>query len=120
MAMADHIVIVRPGRISLSQAKHRLLNGAVWLVGVALFFVAIAAWAQDQEIPPDATTAPPASGVAAPTVPAKPTRPKIMMYRWEEDWSVLADPALRTEPLDGFKYIPISPGDPHSYLSFGL
>lgn len=118
--MADRIVIVHPNRISLSEAEHRFLNGVVWLVGVALFLIASAAWAQDQDIPPDAISAPPAPGVGTEAAPATPTRPAIKMYRWQEDWSVLADPALRTEPLDGFKYIPISPGDPHSYLSFGL
>ena len=42
------------------------------------------------------------------------------MNRWREDWSVLADPALRTEPLDRLKYIPLPFGDPQSYLSLGL
>ena len=33
---------------------------------------------------------------------------------------MLADPALRTEPLDNLKYIPLSSGDPNSYASLGL
>ena len=56
--------------------------------------------------------------VAAPATPAA-VRPGIGMNRWAEDWSVLADPALRTEPLDSLKYIPLSTTDPKSYLSFG-
>ena len=48
-----------------------------------------------------------------------PTRPSIMFNRWEEDWSVLADPRVPREPLDGFKYIPLSAYDPKTYLSFG-
>src|ERR1700730_17017384 len=48
-----------------------------------------------------------------------PTRPAIMFNRWEEDWSVLADPRVPKEPLDGFKYIPLSAYDPKTYLSFG-
>jgi hypothetical protein len=47
-------------------------------------------------------------------------RPEIKTNRWQEDWSALADPALRTEPLDAIKYIPIMPGDPKSYMSFGM
>jgi hypothetical protein len=47
-------------------------------------------------------------------------RPQIHFNRWQEDWSVLADPSLRTEPLDGLKYIPFSNGDPKSYASLGL
>ena len=47
-------------------------------------------------------------------------RPKIGLNRWQEDWSVLADPALRTEPLDDLKYIPLSSGDPNSYASLGV
>jgi hypothetical protein len=51
---------------------------------------------------------------------AAPQRPAIMTNRWEENWEVLSDPALRTEPFDSLKYIPLLPGDPFSYLSFGL
>ena len=47
-------------------------------------------------------------------------RPTIDFYRWQEDWSVLADPGLRTEPGDAFKYISLSKTNPKSYLSFGL
>jgi hypothetical protein len=46
-------------------------------------------------------------------------RPAIMFNRWQENWSVLADPALRTEPLDSLKYIPLFDGDPDSYMSLG-
>ena len=42
-----------------------------------------------------------------------------MFNRWQEDWSVLADPRMPREPLDGLKYIPLSAYDPESYLSFG-
>src|ERR1700758_620936 len=49
-----------------------------------------------------------------------PARPTIGMNRWQEDWSVLADPSLRTEPFDDLKYIPLSPDDPKSYVSFGI
>ena len=48
-----------------------------------------------------------------------PRRPSIMFNRWQEDWSVLADPRVPREPLDGLKYIPLSPNDPKTYLSFG-
>ena len=46
-------------------------------------------------------------------------RPTIKSNRWQEDWSVLADPALRTRPLDSLKYLPLSSGDPGTYVSFG-
>jgi len=46
-------------------------------------------------------------------------RPVIQFNRWQEDWSVLADPNLRTEPFDDLKYIPLSPDDPQSYASLG-
>jgi hypothetical protein len=49
-----------------------------------------------------------------------PARPTIGMDRYQEDWSVLAGPSLRTEPFDNFKYIPLSPDDPKSYVSLGL
>jgi alginate export protein len=52
--------------------------------------------------------------------PGPPERPAIQLNRWQEDWSVLADPELRTEPLDNLKYIPLWSGDPNSYASLGL
>src|SRR6266436_9727986 len=48
-------------------------------------------------------------------------RPKMNLFnRWQEDWSALADPRLRTEPLDSLKYIPLPFDDPKSYVSLGL
>jgi Alginate export len=48
-----------------------------------------------------------------------PTRPAILANRWEEDWSVLADPRVPREPFDNLKYIPLSLYDPKTYLSLG-
>src|ERR1700722_12193423 len=48
-----------------------------------------------------------------------PQRPSILFNRWQENWSVLADPRFTRNPLDGLKYIPLSPDDPRTYLSFG-
>ncbi len=46
-------------------------------------------------------------------------RPAIKMNRWQEDWSALRDPSLRTEPLDGLKYLRLSDENPDRYVSFG-
>lgn len=51
---------------------------------------------------------------------AVPARPAIEMNRWQEDWSVLANPALRTDVFDPIKYIALSPWDPKSFISLGL
>jgi hypothetical protein len=56
---------------------------------------------------------------ADPVVTA-PARPAVLFNRWQEDWSVLADPDVPREPFDALKYIPLSPTDPKAYLSFGL
>jgi hypothetical protein len=48
-----------------------------------------------------------------------PERPAILFNRWQEDWSVLADPRVPRQPLDGLKYVPFSASDPKTYLSFG-
>src|ERR1700689_3350218 len=48
-----------------------------------------------------------------------PSRPPILFNRWQEDWSVLADPRVPREPLDSLKYIPLSSDDPKTYLSLG-
>jgi hypothetical protein len=45
-----------------------------------------------------------------------PVRPKILFNRWQEDWSVLANPAVPREPLDSLKYIDLSG---NSFLSLG-
>jgi hypothetical protein len=50
---------------------------------------------------------------------ATPQRPAIMFNRWQEDWSVLADPHVPRQPFDEFKYISLSAVDPYTYLSFG-
>jgi hypothetical protein len=39
------------------------------------------------------------------------------MNRWQEDWSVLADPAARTRPLDSLKFMPLGS---EAWLSLGL
>src|SRR5262249_31661106 len=49
-----------------------------------------------------------------------PARPPIKFNRWQEDWSVLADPRLRSGFLDDLKYIPLSARDPKSYVSLGV
>jgi hypothetical protein len=48
-----------------------------------------------------------------------PSRPIVLFNRWEEDWSVLADPRVPREPFDELKYIALSPTDPLVYLSLG-
>lgn len=56
---------------------------------------------------------------ASATPPAPPPHPAILFNRWQEDWSVLAQPNVPREPLDDLKYIPLSAGHPETYLSFG-
>lgn len=73
-----------------------------WAAGVLCLAVPQMAWADDQKS--QATTA---------------QRPAIMFNRWQEDWSVLADPRVPREPFDEFKYLPLSGVDPYTYLSFG-
>jgi hypothetical protein len=48
-----------------------------------------------------------------------PVRPSIKFNRWQEDWSVLADPRVAQAAFDEFKYISLSE-NPKTYLSFGL
>ncbi|WP_413197771.1 alginate export family protein [Pararobbsia alpina] len=45
-------------------------------------------------------------------------RPVVMFNRWQEDWSVLKNPCVPREPLDGLKYIPLG-SNPDTYLSLG-
>jgi hypothetical protein len=56
---------------------------------------------------------------ATASAPAVPKRPEILFNRWQEDWSVLANPQVPREPFDCLKYIPLSARDPQTYLSLG-
>ncbi len=73
------------------------------IVVATAIFASISARADD--LPPAGTEAP--------------HRPAILFNRWQEDWSVLADPRVPAAPFDSLKYIPLSPADPRTYLSFG-
>jgi hypothetical protein len=67
----------------------------------------------------DAADAASATAARAPTAACDVKRPVVLFNRWQEDWSVLANPCLPRKPLDGLKYIPLG-GDPSSYLSLGV
>lgn len=58
---------------------------------------------------------PTALGQTAPGPPD--VRPTYQPYRYDEDWSVLRDPALRRDVWDGVKYVPLERDD--WYLSVG-
>jgi hypothetical protein len=47
-----------------------------------------------------------------------PPRPTYQPYRYDEDWSPLRDPRLRTDAIDGLKYVPLR-DRPNWYLSIG-
>ena len=64
----------------------------------------------------DAATAAATGSASTPVCDAK--RPVVLFNRWQEDWSVLANPCVPRKPLDGLKYIPLG-GAPDSYLSLG-
>ena len=49
-----------------------------------------------------------------------PKRPSILFNRWQEDWSVLANPKVPREPFDELKYSPLSKTNPKTYLSLGI
>ena len=60
------------------------------------------------------------SALAADEFSLEQKRPSIKADRSQEDWSLLADPRLRNEPLDRLKYIQLFPSNPDSYISVGL
>ncbi len=45
-------------------------------------------------------------------------RPTVSFNRWQEDWSVLANPCVPRKPFDALKYIRLG-DDPSTYLSLG-
>lgn len=64
----------------------------------------------------DASASAPQTSATAQACDAK--RPVVMFNRWQEDWSVLENPCVPREPLDGLKYMPLG-GNPDTYLSLG-
>jgi hypothetical protein len=88
----------------LGRAKSALCLsiGPTWLLSVALLRIAAAA-TDDSSVP----------------VAEIPARPAILFNRWQEDWSVLANPDVPREPFDDLKYISLSSRDPQTYLSLG-
>lgn len=78
-----------------------MMAGGAWSPAA----LAYAAWALEPPAePPEAAPAP--------------TRPMFQPFRYDEDWSPLADDALRTEPLDDLKYIELD-RDASIWLSLG-
>lgn len=47
-------------------------------------------------------------------------RPMFLMQREEENWSFLAEPSTRTDPLDSLKYIPLGRGNWYVTLGGGI
>ncbi|WP_412023951.1 alginate export family protein [Burkholderia cepacia] len=92
----------------MRRAWRRVLPAAVLAGGVATY-AGTAAGAED-------STAPAPASSAGTTCTAK--RPTLLFNRWQEDWSVLANPCVPRKPLDSLKYIPLG-GDPSTYLSLG-
>lgn len=91
---------VCPARIILNRAPSAARTSAL---SVVVFFLH--------------TGAPAFAGVDPDLTPH--SRPAFKPFRYDEDWSVLRDPSLRTEPLDNLKFIPLSTSDPRQYLSIG-
>ena len=84
-------------------------------MGGLVAVIVIATWTSS---PLSASAQDPAHDSTPQTTPERPTIRADR--RSEEDWSVLADPRVAREPLDGLKYIPLVSTDPKIYLSFGV
>jgi hypothetical protein len=54
-----------------------------------------------------------------PQAPPNPNPPPYTLLRFNEDYRYLSSPQNRRDLFDPLKYIPLSPNDPNSYLSFG-
>jgi len=61
----------------------------------------------------------PSSAIPTQASASTPSHPKIQILRFNEDWSVLQNPALRTDRWDPIKYIPISRSQADKYVSIG-
>lgn len=83
-------------------------NGMLAVGASALALAQSVAMAQPvSPAPPAPTTA----AAAPPNAPPPSKPPPFRLFRYEEDYSALADPSLRTQPLDALKYIPLASDD---------
>lgn len=64
-----------------------------------------------------ATCAGDANAVQVACEPDPPPHPTLRLFRYDEDYSSLADPRARTGPFDAIKYVPL--WSEHAYVSFG-
>lgn len=93
---------------------HRLFEFRRCLAVLIVLFSSSGVWMAAQLPEPAPSSAiPPQSSASAPT------RPKIQILRFNEDWSFLQNPALRTDRWDAIKYIPISRSRSDKYASIG-
>ena len=94
------------------------LPGVVLAGGVALH----AGTAAGADAPAAAAAAAPVvqpqAAAASAAVSCTAKRPTVLFNRWQEDWSVLANPCVPRKPFDALKYVPLG-DDPSTYLSLG-
>jgi hypothetical protein len=103
-------------RIRIHDWNEQIVNAGRWTRQV--LFAAASVVATCSCFPSIASAQDTAQDNTAQTVPERPTIRADR--RFDEDWSVLADPRVAREPLDGLKYIPLDSADPNTYLSLGM
>ena len=116
--IARYVLRGCPDKVSCRRRRSNTAGLALaWLTAALVATWLPSAWAQ----PTGAVNSlPQAEFPVLTTTAASASRPRISPDRWTENWSALADPALRTRPFDAGKYIPFLPDVPGSYVSLGL
>ncbi|WP_175699019.1 alginate export family protein [Burkholderia ambifaria] len=102
------------GHRSTQRAWRGVLPTAMLAAGAATY----AGTAAGADASSAAATDPAPATAAAAGTSCTAKRPTVLFNRWQEDWSVLANPCVPRKPLDALKYIPLG-GDPSTYLSLG-
>ena len=88
------------------------------LLALSGFTLAVSASVAAMDVHAASDTSDAQSPPSAPVTNCDAKRPTVLFNRWQEDWSVLANPCVPREPLDGLKTMPLG-NDPASYLSLG-
>ncbi|CAN0622309.1 Alginate_exp domain-containing protein [Burkholderia multivorans] len=112
--------------VSIALRGHRFKKATsipvvAWLLltgADVVFAETLAEPAAATSVPADASAGTPPGGSAS-AAACNVKRPVVLFNRWQEDWSVLANPCVQRQPFDTLKYIPLG-GDPKSYLSLGV
>lgn len=88
------------------------------MICALVFLLSVAASAAAPSLDPETEPAPAASPQQSASSGLAFERPRYALLRYDENWLALRDPSVRSRPLDGLKYVPLS-SEVYPFLTLG-